>query len=71
VKDKLIQYGFTVMESSGWVQYIKNEWVFRYNYEENYMWVFNPSCGDEEGLCLPELTYDKIIALIEFISEYK
>ncbi len=70
MKEQLIQYGFKEKES-GWLILDKNEWRFDYSPFDNYMWLYPPDCACDEGIVLQELTYEKLIALIEFISEYK
>lgn len=72
MKEKLINYGF-VLHKIGWLEFKKNDWTFQYSEDGNngYMWVYPPIGSDEDGICLRELTYEKIVQLIDFISEYR
>jgi len=70
MKEQLLKYGFTESQY-GWIQLKKNGWTFDYSPIDNYIWIYSPHCADDEGINLRNLTYEKTIALIEFISEYK
>lgn len=68
--DKLIEYGFKQRET-GWLLLEKNGWGFSYSPHNNYMWVVQPNASYEDGICVRNLTYDKIINLVEFIHTYE
>ena len=70
MKEQLIQYGFKEKES-GWLLLDKDGWWFDYNPYVNYVWLYPPGCADDEGIALKDLTYESLIALVEFIIKYK
>jgi len=70
MKEQLMQYGFKEKES-GWLLLDKEGWQFDYNPYDNYVWLWPPHCGDDEGMPIKDLTYESLIALIEFIIKYK
>jgi len=70
MKEQLMQYGFKEKES-GWLLLDKDGWQFDYNPYDNYVWLYPPECADDEGMPVKDLTYESLIALIEFIIKYK
>ena len=68
MKEQLIKYGFEVLGNS--LEYTKNGWSFEVWYEDHLI-MYSPDSGLGEGIVLREISYEKIISLIEFISEYK
>ena len=68
MKEQLIEYGFKEKDS-GWLTLDKTGWQFDYNPFDNYVWLYPPECADDHGIVLQDLTYEKLIALIEFISD--
>lgn len=71
MKEQLLQYGFIEKEGSGWFILDKNGWQFDLNPFDNYVWLYPPDCADDHGIALFYETYEKLIALIEFITQYK